>query len=255
MRARTAKTANCTCHAAGTKTRKRSPGQRRGAAVPSQIQHIAWREDLRRHEDGGGDDPAPGTPGGEGPRRSSQPPVLAPSRRAPADGPRRPGRSALAISPMPASEPRICVVSAGRISVFWFARWRAIPAPSGTSRDEVVHVQRIAAGDRRRQHLSSPWPRLSPGARARLGVAEGRLAPASASRICDCFSPSARRISDCRWPSASRITRALSRARLSSAGPCGDQVVRRGESLISMRVTLTPRARRAWSTTAQQALR
>ena len=157
----------------------------------------------------------------------SRSPAPVPLRRAVASSP----KDALASSVMPASEPISADASIGSISTRWSGGAGDGLERLGVSlRDEIVERLHVALGDRLRHHRRRPRLRLGE-ALARLGVAEGGLAPALGLEDQACFSPSALRICDC--PRALRLEDlgALLALGLHLPGHGVDEVARRRDVL------------------------
>ena len=168
-------------------------------------------------------------------RRGRLPPPLSAAAAPP------PPKVALAISPMPASEPSTRVASIGMISTFWFGDCASLPnAFEIFLRHEVVERRDVAARDRLAHHLG----RLGLGLRealARLGVAERGLAAA--------FGFEDLRLLLRLRPSGSRTAAGLRPCRISARFSRSACICRPIDctrfaggtmSLISMRLTLTP---------------
>ena len=139
---------------------------------------------------------------------------------------------ALAISPMPASEPSTLVASIGSIRIFWFGELGELAERLDVLLgDEVIQRRDVALADRLAHHLG----RLGLGlrARARAPRRRGTRLPCGLRprRICDCFSPSARRIADWRWPSACKMSARFSRSAFICRPIACDQIGRRHDVL------------------------
>ena len=153
--------------------------------------------------------------------------------------PRSP-KTSLAISPMPPSEPISDDASIGISTTLLLRRRADLGQRLGVFLgDEVVDRLDVALGDRLRHHLRGARLGFG-GALARLGVAEGGLAPAFG------LAAPARCLAG---PSASRIWARLSRSAFICRAIDSTRLAGGLMSLISTRVTLMPQGCAASSTT------